>query len=236
MGAAVTEAADGRGAAARTALTPPAAVRYLLERGLVHPRSIVGGELVATDAARRNRNVKVVSGDGESFLLKQGIGAGGIATVAHEAAVYGLLLHEPRGAVARRYLPRCFGYDAERGVLVLELFREAHDLRQYHVRRGRFPKHMAAALGRALADLHRIDPKGDAGDDATLRMRRPPPWALTLHRPRLEHLSEMSGANLNLVRIVQHAGQLCDALDELRRDWQTGTLIHGDVKWENCLI
>ncbi|MFQ6114058.1 MAG: hypothetical protein ACE5NG_08195 [bacterium] len=72
-------------------LTQLEIVPYLLRRALINPDSIVFGDLIVVDASRRNRNFKVMSERGPCYLLKQGVGQEGIATVAHEASVYKLL-------------------------------------------------------------------------------------------------------------------------------------------------
>jgi hypothetical protein len=69
-------------------LTQRAAALYLLERGFVSAESIVESDLVIADASRRNRNFKVISERDTCYLLKQGITADGIETIAREAAVY----------------------------------------------------------------------------------------------------------------------------------------------------
>lgn len=35
---------------------------------------------------------------------------------------------------------------------------------------------------------------------------------------------------------MQHSPKLCRSLDELREGWRTETLIHNDIKWDNCVI
>jgi len=39
-----------------------------------------------------------------------------------------------------------------------------------------------------------------------------------------------------VIRIVQGAAGFAESLESLRRDCRTEALVHGDVKWDNCLI
>ncbi len=39
-----------------------------------------------------------------------------------------------------------------------------------------------------------------------------------------------------MVKIVQGAPGLSEALDELRRRWQPSSIIHGDLKWDNVVL
>jgi Phosphotransferase enzyme family len=205
-------------------------VPYLLRRNLLHPRTVVEGDLMVTDASRRNRNFRVVSERSPSYFLKQGIGAGGARTVGHEAAMYRLFREDPGLAGMKRYLPACHGYDSERGILTLELLRHAESLRDYHVRRHRFPTSLAKQLGEALGVLHRAspaetDPRGAIG----------PAWALSLHHPDISVFRDVSSANLQVIKLLQGTNEFCRLLDDLRAGWVNDALIHRDVKADNII-
>jgi aminoglycoside phosphotransferase (APT) family kinase protein len=216
--------------------TTPPVVRYLLDRGLLEVTSIVDGDLVVLDATRRNRNIKVFRSEGPSYLVKQGIDADGRATVAHEAAVYDLLGRSPERNGLARHLPRVFEFEPETGTLVLELFDRASDLRAHHARLARFPVGLGADLGRGLAHLHRI-PLGGAGSIADPEGQMVgPAWTLSMHRPALRRFWEMSAASIALTRIVQQFDQLCVMLDDLIAGWRVETLVHNDLKAENCVV
>lgn len=201
------------------------AVDYLLRRGLLEPEAVVAGELVVRDVSSRNCNFAVEVGDGTSYLLKQGRSADGAATVAREAAVYERLISE--GEELRSCLPDFLGYDADVGVLVLELL-EAEDLRSRHLRLEEFPAALGEALGTALGTLHR--------ETRAVYPEARPPWVLSIHRPDTGVFRDVSAANLELIKIVQSDDGLGERLDELRAGWRVETLIHQDVKWDNCLV
>jgi hypothetical protein len=112
-------------------LTQPQAVAHLLRRELIGAASIVEGHLALADASRRNRNFTVTSERGPSYLLKQGVGPSGTATVAHEALVYEFLRSLAAEDGLDDYLPRYYGYDPEEKVLVLELLPNAQDFREF---------------------------------------------------------------------------------------------------------
>jgi thiamine kinase-like enzyme len=205
-------------------------VPYLLRRNLLHPGTVVEGDLLVTDASRRNRNFRVVSDRGPSYLLKQGIGTGGARTVGHEAAMYRLLREDPGLAGMKPYLPACHGYDTERGILTLELLPRAESLRNYHVSRHRFPTSLAKQLGDALGVLHRESPA-----ETDSRGARGPAWALSLHHPDVSVFRNVSAANLRLVKLLQGADEFCRQLDDLRAGWANDAFIHGDVKADNVI-
>jgi hypothetical protein len=210
-------------------------VRYLLERKLVTAASIVAGDLSIEQVPRRNRNFKVMSRHGSCFFLKQGIDQEGKLAIAHEAAIYQLLRSDSGAAKLDRYLPQYYGYDPQTHILILELFSNAQDLRAYHARCGRFSTALAAALGKALAILHRLawDDRDSTLDD---RLVQPIPWVFSLNCPEASILQNASGANLEMLRLIQHSAEFCRQLEMLGQGWRAEALIHNDFKWDNCVI
>lgn len=217
-------------------LTQRAVVPYLLQHGLISEQAIVEGDLTVVDASRRNLNFQVISERGPCYLLKQGIEPDGVETVGHEAAVYQRLQSSSGDLGFDRYLPRFFGYDPKERILIIEFLRDARNVREYHDRRGRFPPTFAAAMGTALGTLHRLNWTGGEreGDDSNLEI--PPPWILSIHRPNLGMLQQLSSASIQAIKIIQRFPEFCELLDGLRRKWINATPIHFDIKWDNCLI
>jgi Ser/Thr protein kinase RdoA (MazF antagonist) len=199
---------------------------YLLERRLVARRSVVSGQLRIADASSRNRNFRVSGGPGESYLLKQGLAADSAQTLANEVALYRRLASGPSAMTA--YIPRLYGYDDARGILVLEWIADGQDLYRHHAARDRCSCTLAAALGRVLARLHAVAP-----DDEQLR--RDAPWVLSLHRPPLDALRYLSAASIELIKVIQRDERFARGLDELRDGWRVEALVHRDVKWANCV-
>ena len=202
--------------------------QYLLERSLLDPAAVLDGELAIRDASSRNRNYRVETRGGPSYLLKQPAADDAIWTVANEAGVYHRLTEA--GDPMAPHLPRFYGYDAEARVLVLELLDGAEDLRSFHARTGSFAVGPAALVGSALGVLHRTTGTsvGAASSDGAA-------WVLSIHRPDARLFRDVSAAGLELIRVIQGAAGFPDALDRLREDWLAMALVHGDVKWDNFL-
>ncbi len=215
-------------------LSARAVARYLLDRRLIDRRSIVEGDLRVVDASRRNHNFQIVRERGPSYLVKQGIGADKRESVALEASVYRLLRESDSAARLRRYLARFIDHDEGWQLLVLELIEDGETLSDYHTRRGYFSKTLASHLGTCLAWLHALDTS--KARRAIPVLGHQPPWALSLHRPELDMLHRMSGGCRKLLRIVQQFPRFGEALDRLRREWRCDRLIHGDVRWDNCIV
>ncbi len=214
-----------------SALTQRQIAQYLVQRSLVDEASIVAGNLRIVDASRRNCNYLVFSNRNPCYLIKQGMSPDRIASVAHEAGIYDLWQHHaqvPKREL-QRYLPRFYGYDPNEQILILQLLPGAEDLRQHHIRTGRFSATLASLTGDALGFFHSLKQRPQDGSWFSGR----PPWVLTIHRPHLSVFWDASDAKLQLIRIIQNSDGFCQSLDELRNDWKADRLIHGDVKWDN---
>ncbi len=209
---------------------------YLLRRGLISEACIVDGDFQVIDASRRNRNFKAISKAGPSYMLKQRAGKSSDDSLAYESRVYQFLgAISDGGASLSAHLPDHYGYDEQQGVLILELLRDAVNVHEHHAERRRCTVRSAAALGQALSRCHRLSrPSLLTTDAARLPVRTP--WVLSLHRPGPELFREVSSANLQLIRIIQSTPEFPRQLDELREGWRVDSLIHNDIKWENCLL
>jgi len=202
---------------------------------------VVEGQLDVISATRRNRNLRVTATNCGSYLIKQPTepGAPAAETVRQEARFYTWCGRAPQAGPVRGLLPRLVHADPDRALLVLELLPDAVPLWR-HYERSRpeaFPAEAAALVGEALARLHAAFRGVDPSDDPSLGwLSSDPPWSFSLHRPRIEAPRDISAANREMVRIMQARPAVFRALDALRPLWQRQTLIHGDVKMDNCLL
>lgn len=216
-------------------LTQAQIAHYLVGTGLTSVDSIVDTDFEVVEASRRNRNCKVVSDRGPSYLLKQLKEASAGDTVANEARVYNLLQKVSTGNALLRHIPRLVRYDASHGILIVDLLRNARDLHEHSQRYDRIPVVAAADLGCALSSLHSIT-------GATLDVVRQMgfmshcPGVLYIHRPGPGVFRDTSSANLQVIRIVQNTPGLPESLDGLRDNWRVDSIIHNDIKWDNCVF
>lgn len=202
---------------------------YLMDRGLLGPRAVVDGNLTVDDVSGRNR-VFLASAERERSLVLKAATEADDSGVAHEADVL-RCLHSASGR--RRlaaYLPAVVWYDSAVGVLVLESAPGAEDLARYHAR-GHFSLTLAREAGRALASLHEVPVA--AVDN--LRGAADPVWTIFVDPPSLSILPTLSGGSVELLRTVQRSDELCTALNELNAPSRVRSIVHGDVRWDNCL-
>ena len=203
---------------------------YLIEHGLLDPSTVIDGRIEAFDVSRRNSAFTVVVDGRHGYLMKQGLGLGGRRMLATEHSNL-MALRRPSNGLTR-LLPAVHAYDHDHAVVVLQLFHPAESVRSYHTRRQQFSCPVARAIGSALARLHTL-----SGDRA-LALHLPnsgPPMALGLHRPLASQLAELTGGQLQVIRLIQSSALACAALDHLRDGWERGCIIHGDIRGDNFL-
>ena len=207
---------------------------YLLDRNLVTPESVVDGDYLVAAASSRNRNFKVIRHNHPSYFVKQieRRQPEAIASLQREAIFY---LRNPLPGLGPKY----YDYDPAAHILILELYVEGETLTWSRWRNQALPVEIAAALGRALAQVHSVAPQTL---DSTLRSYLPqqPPWCLSLHhmynQPNQPQPAGMSAANRQMVEILRKYPDFPRILDKLRDGWRRDAVLHGDLKWENCLI
>jgi Ser/Thr protein kinase RdoA (MazF antagonist) len=199
---------------------------YLLSVGLVKPRAVVDEGLAVVDASRRNCVFLVTTAAGPTFVVKQAR-PDTAATLAHEAAVLRVLATSD---LAER-VPAVAHHEPDAGRLVLRTPGGARDWNEHHAS-GRFSPGPARILGRTLAALHALPPDGvGALPSGTDRM-----WGLSLSEPPRALLLGLSAGALDLVARVQASRAFCEQLDMLRDAHVDDALVHGDLRWDNCLV
>jgi phosphotransferase family enzyme len=206
--------------------------RYLLDKGLLEPDSIVSGDLDVQDASRRNRNFKILRKQSRCYFLKQGFGP--LRLVEREAAVYGFL-HSLPGAFAE-CLPNIRLHDCPQRILVLEIPHDSETVEEHCRRAGRIPAWAGARLGCALGDLHGLTCDPVIRESRRQEFQSELPWVFEIHKPGLRVFWGASEANLALIGIIQGSPGIRAGLEGLREEWHTECLVHGDLKSANLVI
>jgi hypothetical protein len=219
-------------------LNSDSVVHYLMQRGFLSFDSVVEGDLMVVEAPRRNRNFKVTRQRGAGLFVKQvqEWDPQALATVQREAWCYSLAKTVPELASLRALLPEFRFYDAQRYVLVLELLKEFESLAEYHQRLGMFPAEIAEALAEAMGAYHRETRDRLAQLPQAQVFPKTVPWVLSVHLQQASWFQSISAGNSQLLGLVKKYDQFSAALDRLRSQWSFSSLIHGDIKWDNCMI
>lgn len=206
---------------------------YLIEKGLITREAAVDGPLLIVDASSRNRNFKVLAPEGGGVFVKQAQewDAVSLSLLEREATTYRLAETDRAFESLADLVPRLHRYDQARHALVVDLLEDGEDLSVFHRRVGRFPVDAAAQLGQALAAFHHIQLNGHSD-----RFPQIPPWVLSADQLKNDAPSDHGTANEQVLQIIAQYPEFHRHLAAIRGQWQQNSFIHGDMKWENCLL
>lgn len=218
-------------------LTRQNVLHYLVQADQFGLDRIVNGRVQIASQTSRNRAFAVSDARGPGLFVKQyrpeeGHWSKG-STVETEAQVYALAAANDR---LEAVLPPFRAFDPTHQILVLGLVEPAESLHAHQRRTGDFSLSAAAAVGNALATCHVEIGKAlrFAPENRSLPPHRP--WIL---RPDLLDpyvTPSQSAAQAKVVAIVQRHPDLTDRLRALASAWRVNGIIHGDMKWANCLV
>jgi hypothetical protein len=165
-------------------------------------------------------------GDGPGFVVKMQNSADRARTLAAELYVYRLASWLPGLADV---LPRPLLVDERNQVLVLEAAPLEQGFEAMLLRHPVPTPDMCGALGRAAATWHgatgRVHLPATVGA-GVLYLHDAPERDWAVHKPAARHLARTFLSN----------GVLAAALREGAASWSPHCLVHGDLKWDNCLL
>jgi hypothetical protein len=210
---------------------------YLLERGLLTMQDLVCEGISVSEQFQRNRNFRVSRPGKGGFFVKQSQEWGEWdqrhSTLVREAACYQLAQGNSH---LERLIPKFHDFSTHSHALVVDLIEPAQSMSVFHARTGEFPPALASNLGRQLAVCHVEFGKMLRFLDRAHPFIGEVPWILKPDELNNFASDEQSLGQTRLVGIMKHAPQLYQQLKTLADTWQVNGIIHGDMKWHNCLL
>ena len=209
-----------------------------MSSGLVPAADIVEGNFAVMETGRRNRNFKVLRESAPGLFVKQAksLEAQATATLWREAAFASRVQTDPAYGGLAQLMPQLIRYDPSRHAIVSNLIDGAESAGEYQGRKREFPGEIATALGRALAHIQRFGPALAGDPHLRTALPRQVPWVMTLDRSGIAFLGSTAPLGPQLVAELQQMPDFLALLAALRREWHQDTLMHGDMKWDNCLV
>ncbi len=212
-------------------------VHYLLEQNLITFDSVVDGDLTIAATRSRNHNFRVIRRGSTNFFVKRALPTDEQTrlTLHREAVWYQTVNNAEVFSKLREYLPIYYGYDPDYPLLVIELIPNGISLREYHNLVRSFPVKIGQLIGQALAACHSISEhtvSAQAQDLFQFHL----PWILTVDLHSRPFHNALSPANLELLTIVRQDPEFDKLLTDLRNRWHRTALVHGDMKWDNCIV
>jgi len=107
---------------------------------------------------------------------------------------------------------------------------------EYHGSSGRFSTRLASAIGNALGVFHRLTGDVSVREQYSRSLPSHLPFGLHFYRPDLSLFRHASQGCLEVIKMIQQSQELCGLLDGIRAGWKVETLIHGDVRLDNCNV
>lgn len=219
-------------------LTAENIAHYLIDRNILSAESVVDGDLMVVDMTRRNRNFKVLRKNEPGFFVKQvkNYDAPSLSSLTREAQSYWLAKYDPGFSGISNLMPRLIHYDLQRNILVVELFPGYENLSEMHMRVGKFPVSVATSLGSSLGRYHKEVDLTKDGVEARKVFPSALPWMLTINLPYVQQMKNADANHHQFFSILEQHGEFLDSIRQLREEWQVNSLIHGDMKWDNCIV
>ncbi|MBV9747043.1 MAG: phosphotransferase [Acidobacteriia bacterium] len=218
-------------------------VHYLLSRNLLDYKTLVDGDVTVSEITSRNRNYAVLLGSRPGLFVKhiRPDQLGASHTLSREAYCYRMVAAEPAFAPLAALMPQFHAYDGHRHVLVIELLPQSESVANYYRRTADFGGDIAVRLGSALGTYHSNlarETESPAWSKPAYQNLFPKaiPWILLFHGPEGEGFRQLSAANTQLRGILNRYAEFPVHLDQLHAEWSINTLIHGDMKFENCVL
>ena len=210
---------------------------YLIARGIVSAESVVAGDLVLVEAGRRNRNFKVLRRRNSGLFVKQikSFEDQAITTLRREAAFYRAINSNSRYSEIAGLIPEFIDYDERRHALSVKLVENAQSVAERQMNQGKYLENTARDLGCALGRIHSKGSEMMADPALRNMLTYQVPWPMMLDQLGYTFLEQLGRIGPELAAALRGLPTLQRMLSDLRPHWQYDSLIHGDMKWDNCM-
>jgi aminoglycoside phosphotransferase (APT) family kinase protein len=210
---------------------------FLLNHGLISVQDVIEHSIAVRSHTQRNRGFSVTWQNHQGYYVKQHKPDAGPweshSTVANEARILQSLSHAD---AAPADVPTLRLFDPQHQALVIDWQPDTVPCADLAVANGHVDSAVAALLGTALAGLHtRLLSAGRTDIDGQTFLSDPP-WVLQFHRLHPMVGEDQSWAQARLVALIGQQDDVLPLLAALAANWPTTQLIHGDMKWQNCLM
>lgn len=214
-------------------------IEYLLHNKLMNSKSIVDNDLEIYDVSRKNRNIRISFRTGSGLLLKQAnpYDISSYVTIKRESLLYAIIQTENEFACLADIAPRIHDYDEKNNIMVTD-YVPGYSWNKYISQElnMKLEPDMVASLANAVGTFHHTF-------ENVLKVKRdldflPKTFAfenLLIH-PGPEIFINLSQANMTLLKIIQRDPKIYDILERLFASWDSRTLIHGDIKFDNIIV
>jgi thiamine kinase-like enzyme len=210
---------------------------YLLEKGMLELKTLIAGTFTARRNDSRNNNFIINKEfDENKYFIKQ-VKANDlekIETLRTEAACYQLANTDAHYKVLKGFLPAFHYYDSLNNVLIIEQVKDAFSIHDFYFQMGEFKTNLPELLADTLASYHTAV---NQQLQQFPHFRQIKPWVFTLATaPPVWPYSPQPSVEQQIIQLIFKNVEFVQLLRQLETEWQPGTLIHNDVKFNNFLL
>ena len=208
---------------------------YLLDKGFLQPDYFLSGDYTLTPLMSRNSIFKIQHQKNNGLFVKQLMHQDSTNRylMQKDATSHYLIHKSDLYQETTQYIPKYYGYDPNHHILITEYFQNTKSIHEEVYRTKKMSFTHAQKMAEILASFH-FDIRKEINEDESLQFYSGElPWILKVG----SFNDKNSGAANNAVVIeVQKNQELVKKIEETASQWETYSLIHGDIKWINFIV
>ncbi len=210
---------------------------FLMEKGLLKPKSVVDGDFMVTQTQNRNAIFKIHIKNNKSLFVKQLVSFDPQNTyfLQKDATCLWLIKNEKAFSEVAQYVPEYYGYDPEKQVLIVEYLPEAKNVEElYQADRKLSPK-LLDQLAKVLSAYHFKLEEQTMTNRAVQFFMRQLPWTFQFAHAPTANTTPLNTGN-PVVTYMQNNPEYLRLMKENIKDYEFTSLIHGDIKNVNFIL
>jgi len=216
-------------------LTKKNITHYLLDKGFLEPSSFMSGDYMLTQMQSRNAIFKIQQQEAKGLFVKQLIAQDATNSyLMQKDATSHYLIHQSNlYKETSNHIPNYYGYDPYHNILVTEYFANTKNVHEVIYRDKKLSKSHAVKMAHILASFH-FDITDEIKKNSSLQFfSKQIPWIL--NTSQLLNADPKNITNSVIAEIHKHQ-DLVKKIEKVASQWETTSLIHGDIKWMNFIV
>lgn len=208
---------------------------YLLDKGFLEPDTFMSGDYLLTQTQSRNSIFKIQQENNKGLFVKQLItqDATNSYLMQKDATSHYLIHQSNLYRETAKHIPDYYGYDPYQNILVTEYFANTKNVHEVTYRDQKLSKTHAIKMANILASYH-FDITNEIKKNSSLQFfSKQLPWIL--NTSQLLNANPKGITNSVIAEIHKHQ-DLVKKIEKLATQWETTSLIHGDIKWMNFIV
>ncbi len=210
---------------------------FLMEKGLLKPKSVVDGDFMVTQTQNRNAIFKIHIKNNKSLFVKQLVNFDPQNTyfLQKDATCLWLIKNEKTFANLAQYVPEYYGYDPEKQVLIVEYLPEAKNLEEvYQTQEGMSPALLKQAA-KIMSSFHFKLEEQTMTNRAVQFFMRQLPWTFQFALSPESNAMSMYGQS-PVVDYLKKNESFLNLMKDNGKLYEVSSLIHGDIKGVNFIL